>query len=413
MKKIVILGAGIYQVPLIRAAKKLGLYVIAASIQGNYPGFDYADKSYYINTTDHEAILAMAMEEDIAAIATTGTDVAVSTIGYVCDRMRLAGISLASSEIVTDKSKMKEAFLKGGVATAEFEAVHSAGEACDALEKIGAPVMLKIVDKSGSRGITKVSTADEMKEAYGYAEAFTASDVMIVEKYISGKEIGIDAFVQDGELKLVIPHDKIVFHSERTGIPMGHICPMDNCSDSLRNKMENEVSKVIKSTGLNDCAVNMDVFITENEDVYVIEAAGRCGATGIPEVISSYTGLDYYDMILKNALGEKIDIPDRLKYRPSLSVLIHSDMTGILNEVSYEFGGKTYVNEPCFVKGMAEISLDYSAGDEVHAFENGTHRIGQAVFMADTREQLLKMLSDFRKSLKVSVVAEGQTNGFK
>lgn len=413
MKKIVILGAGIYQVPLIKAAKKLGLYVIVVSIPGNYPGFDYADKSYYINTTDHEAILAMAIEERISAIATTGTDVAVSTIGYVCDRMKLAGISLESSEIVTDKAKMKEAFLRGGVTTAEFETVHSVEEACAALEKIGAPVMLKIVDKSGSRGITKVCTADEMKEAYRYAEDFTSSDVMVVEKYISGKEIGIDAFIQDGEIKLVITHDKLVFHTGRTGIPMGHICPMDIWSDALRKRIEDEVRKTVQSTGLDDCAVNMDVFITENEDVYVIEAAGRCGATGIPEVISAYTGLDYYDMIIKNSLGERIDIPDKLKCRPSLSVLIHSDVTGKLNEVSYEFDGKTYVNEPCYAEGMAQISLDYSAGDEVHAFENGTNRIGQAVFMADTMDKVLKMLSDFRKSLKVSVLTEGQNNGFK
>ena len=47
MKKILILGAGIYQVPLIKTAKKLGIYTIVASIPGNYPGFELADKVYY------------------------------------------------------------------------------------------------------------------------------------------------------------------------------------------------------------------------------------------------------------------------------------------------------------------------------------------------------------------------------
>ena len=57
MKKILILGAGIYQVPLILTAKKLGIYTIVASIPGNYPGFELADKVYYENTTDFEKIL--------------------------------------------------------------------------------------------------------------------------------------------------------------------------------------------------------------------------------------------------------------------------------------------------------------------------------------------------------------------
>lgn len=47
MKKILILGAGIYQVPLIKAAKRLGIYSIVVSIPGNYPGFALADKVYY------------------------------------------------------------------------------------------------------------------------------------------------------------------------------------------------------------------------------------------------------------------------------------------------------------------------------------------------------------------------------
>ena len=75
MKKIMILGAGIYQVPLIKTAKKLGLYTIVVSIPGNYPGFELADKVYYENTVDDEKILEIAKEEQIDGIITTGTDV--------------------------------------------------------------------------------------------------------------------------------------------------------------------------------------------------------------------------------------------------------------------------------------------------------------------------------------------------
>ena len=68
MKKILILGAGIYQVPLIKVAKKLGIYTIVASIRGNYPGFELADKVYYENTTDYRKILSIARREKIDGI---------------------------------------------------------------------------------------------------------------------------------------------------------------------------------------------------------------------------------------------------------------------------------------------------------------------------------------------------------
>ena len=58
-----ILGTGIYQVPLIRTARRMGLYTIVVSIPGDYPGFALADKIYELNTRDKEAILAAAEKD--------------------------------------------------------------------------------------------------------------------------------------------------------------------------------------------------------------------------------------------------------------------------------------------------------------------------------------------------------------
>ena len=102
-----ILGAGIYQVPLIRTARRMGLYTIVVSIPGDYPGFALADRIYELNTRDKEAILAAAEKEQIDGICTSGTDVAVSTIGYVCEKMHLSGIPYEAAEILTDKGEKR------------------------------------------------------------------------------------------------------------------------------------------------------------------------------------------------------------------------------------------------------------------------------------------------------------------
>ena len=143
-----ILGAGIYQVPLIRTARRMGLYTIVVSIPGDYPGFALADKIYELNTRDKEAILAAAEKEQIDGICTSGTDVAVSTIGYVCEKMHLSGIPCEAAEILTDKAKMKDAFRQGGVSAADGMRVRSAEEAQKAAEQLGYPVVVKRVDSS-------------------------------------------------------------------------------------------------------------------------------------------------------------------------------------------------------------------------------------------------------------------------
>lgn len=401
-KSILILGAGIYQVPLIREAQARGLRAVVASIPGNYPGFAVADKVYYTDTTDKEAILEIAKKERVSAVTTTGTDVAVGSIGYVCRRLGLPGIGEEAARLLTDKALMKEAFVRGGVTTSAFRRVRSLEEARAAAAELGLPVMLKIVDKSGSRGITKISAPEQLEAAWAYAAAATAADHMVVEKFVAGKEIGIDAFVQNGRLLLMLPHDKFVYQSGRTGIPIGHYCPMDG-SKRLWANMRAETEKVIRSTGMDNCAANIDAFILPDERVNIIEAAGRCGATGIPEVISGYTGRNYYGCILDNALGLEVAPFDLSGGRPTASMLLYSGNSGILKEIRYRFAGRDYCNADAEIPGQGRVELSFGPGDDIDAFRNGTDRIGMAVFSADTVEAVKAAVADFRESLVVTV----------
>ena len=74
-KRIMILGASYSQIPLIKAAKRLGYRAIVASIPGDYRGFAYADEIAYVDITDPEAVLDAAREWDIDGVATCCIDV--------------------------------------------------------------------------------------------------------------------------------------------------------------------------------------------------------------------------------------------------------------------------------------------------------------------------------------------------
>jgi biotin carboxylase len=138
-----VLGAGIYQVPLLETIRAMGHESLVCSIPGPYPGFAAADKAAFVNTVDQEAILALAKEEKIDGILTTGTDVAVRTIGYVCDALGLAGPSYRAACNVTDKYRMREAMKQGGVRCPAFARVYTPQEARAAAEEIGLPVIFK------------------------------------------------------------------------------------------------------------------------------------------------------------------------------------------------------------------------------------------------------------------------------
>ena len=81
--KVLVIGAGIGQVPISLLAKKRGCYLIVVTIPGNYPCIEIADKVYYINIYDREEILRVAREENIDAVISDQNDLMMTTVSYI------------------------------------------------------------------------------------------------------------------------------------------------------------------------------------------------------------------------------------------------------------------------------------------------------------------------------------------
>ena len=125
-----IIGADRTQVPLYKAAKKFGCETYAISIDGNYPGFDYADHKVIQNIKDYEAVADIAEKLEADGALTASLDMALPAVGAACDRRGLTGISLKSAVASTNKNKMKEALIAGGVKTAAFRRVSNRDDKC-------------------------------------------------------------------------------------------------------------------------------------------------------------------------------------------------------------------------------------------------------------------------------------------
>ena len=394
MKKILILGAGVYQVPLIKAAKKMGLYTIVASIPGNYPGFALADKVVYENTVDSDAILKIAREERIDGICTTGTDVAVITVGRVCDALGLHGVSEEGAKIATDKSLMKDVYRKSDVKTAKFEYVDTDADyeyikaVC---ERIGYPVIFKAVDSSGSRGIEKVPDEILIDNAVKNVKSVTRKSRFLIEKFLVGEEFGAQAFVQDGKVEFVLPHGDYVFMGD-TGVPVGHFAPYD--VHGMDAQVIEETEKAIRAMKLDNCAVNAD-FIYADGEVYVLEIGARGGATCLVELTGIYFGYDYYEKMLRVALGEKTSFsPENAERVPNASKLLYSDRDGRIKSIKN-------ANTPD--PDIYEIAFDYGVGDEVHKFRIGPHRIGHVIATGKTLDAAVEKLDEAMARIEIDV----------
>ena len=390
MKKLMIMGAGVYQVPLIKKAREMGIYTIVVSIPGKYPGFELADEICYEDTVNYERILTLAREKKIDGIVTTGTDVAVITIGKVCDELHLSGLSFQAGQVASDKLLMKEKYEAYGVRSARFRKVYFGEDIEKQVEGLRYPLIFKAIDSSGSRGIRRVDSTADFPETVEYVRATTKKDHFIIEEFVEGEEFGAQAFIWDGELQFILPHGDYVFHGD-TGVPIGHFAPYDLPAEVIEDAKV-QLTKAAISMGLDRCAINAD-FILKDGKTYVLELGGRAGATCLVELVSIYYGFDYYEKIILAALGEKPDFPQE-KAIPNASMLLRSDRDGVI--LSQENG-----NEPD--PDIVEIQFDYKPGDRVKQFHVGPNRIGHVVTKGETLDQAVEKLNGALSRIRIEV----------
>ena len=396
MKSLLILGAGIYQVPLIKTAKRMGIHTIVASIPGNYPGFELADEVLYENTVDYEAILKIAKDRNVDGIVTTGTDVAVITIGKVCDALGLTGLSARAAEIASNKLLMKRAYEANGVRTARFRQIPINQEDYDDLIKdLRYPLIFKSIDSSGSRGITRVDSRSEFDAARKNAVNNTRSDSFIVEEFIEGEEYGAQAYVQNGRIEFILPHGDYVFHGD-TGVPIGHFAPY-KLSDEVIEDTRIQLTGAIEAMGLDNCAINADFILSEGK-CYVLEIGGRSGATCLAELVALYYDFDYYEKIIRVALGEHVDFVPGAKAHttgvPNACMLLTSDKDGII---------ESQMDENPVNDNIVDVQFDYKPGDKVHKFRVGPHRIGHVITKGSTLEEAVDTLHTALDNIHICV----------
>ncbi|MBU5481056.1 ATP-grasp domain-containing protein [Blautia sp. MSJ-19] len=374
MKKLMILGASYSQLPLYRKAHEMGLKTIAVSTPGDWPGFAEADQSSYTDITDPVRVLEAARELGADGITTCCLDAGVRAIGYTCERLGLRGLSEKAADISNDKFKMKEAFMQGGVRCARHTCIRSREELEKSLEDFVFPVVIKAVDLMGSRGIFRCNNREEAFRYYEKTMEATGREYCLVEEFIEGQILGCEAMLSDGKMLYCLPNNIEAFQSY-VPTPVGHSVPYRK-QDELGEEVKHQVLLAASAVGLDNCPVNCDL-IEKDGRIYVIEITGRAGGTCLPEMVSLYYGIDYYEAIIRLAMGMPVAymFDEQKKHTANLSRTLLSERDGTVAAIHNE-------NPPA--ADIIDLSFNVEPGEEVHRYTNGRDRLGQVIITGES-----------------------------
>lgn len=399
MKKVLMLGGAMQQIPIIKMAKDMGLYVVTCDYTPENPGHQYADEYHNVSTTDLEGVLALAREVKPDGIIAYASDPAAPTAAYVAEKLGLPGNPYESVKLCTEKDLFRTFLKKHGFNCPQAQGYRTYEEAYADIDRFKFPVMVKPVDSSGSKGVVKIFSKDELKAAVEEALSYSRGKRFIVEEFIvkKGYQVSGDGFSYNGKLVFTSYGNELYSGAggTREYVALGEFWP-SLLTAAQKAKVDDELQRLITALGMRTCAYNIEVIVDENDTPYVLELGPRNGGSYIPQLIQYATGVDLVKYTILGALGE--DCGD-LKMAETKAIVSNYM---IMSHVGGTFRGIAF--DPAFEReNLLEIHCTAKSGDAVRAYRNTTDSMGTIIFKANTVEEMIGITSDIDKYYWVEV----------
>ncbi|MGE7947223.1 ATP-grasp domain-containing protein [Lysinibacillus sp. NPDC093688] len=401
MKKLLILGGEFDQIPAIKKAREMGHYVITCDYTKENAGHRYANEFYNISYTDKEAILDLAKLLKIDGIVCFSTDAAALTVAYVAELLGLASNPFKSVEIVSNKDRFRAFLKENNFNVPKAKGYHSLEEAKADFYNYKMPVMVKPVDSSASRGVSKINSLDLLQEKVENALKFSHVKRFIIEEYIEnyGYQVEGDGFSVNGQL---------VFRCFANGhfiskslnpvnpfVPTGPSWP-SNMPEHIQNKIHIEIQRLLKLLNMKTGAYNFDIQIDEQENVYFLDMGARNGGHLIPHVTKYATGIDMIEYTIKAALGE--DCRDLTMVEPNgywSSYLINSQNSGIFKGIE--------IDDEFKKNNIVEYDLTVKINDFISAYTGSNTKLGTMVLKFSSIDEMLEKMDNMENWIKIIV----------
>lgn len=394
MKKLMVLGGGPNQIPLIKAAKKNGYHVVVCDYSETAPGVAIADELCLVSIMDKEGVLQAAREKQVDGVI-SNSEPAMPIVAYVGNALNLPSNDYETVSAMTNKYAFRSLLKEKGFAVPDFGMANSYAEAETLFERLKKPVMVKPAASSGSRGVVKVSDLSNLKEVFETAQHYSRNDLVILEEYIDntcGWLVAGDIF---------ICHERVVFWGMMDSLrgkeyplnPLGELYPAALTAEQ-RALIESELNRAAQALHIAFSAINIEIVIGPDGSVYFIELNPRNGGNRIPEALLYATGFDIFDATVRAAVGETVEPYENERSGVTATYMVHSDAFGTLKSISFSDQLKPFIKD---------FFPDVESGAEVEPFVNSDKRLGVLVMQFDSVSQRDEILAHIKEYINIEL----------
>jgi len=390
MKRLMIIGASILQLPAIRKAKELGYYVAVADYDPQAVGIPYADEYYNVSTIDQEGVYRAAKAFGAEGIMTLATDMPMRSVAYACQKLGLTGISMDTAVKATDKGEMIQAFEAAGVEHPWYFILKDTTEMAAVADKITYPCITKPTDNAGSRGVMLVNSRQELEAALAYSSENGRSGAVIVEEYMVGPEVSVEVICWQGTPHVLAVTDKLT-----TGAPhfveMGHSQP-SRLAQQDQEKIRDLACRAVKAVGIDNGPAHVEIMLT-NQGPKMVELGARMGGDCITtHLVPLSTGIDMVGATMDICLGQTPDIAP--KFQKGSAIRFFDAPAGIITAIEGSEEAKA-------IAGVQELSFTKQVGDAAGKIGASGDRAGFVIAQAATAEEAVAICQQAQQAVTI------------
>lgn len=395
MKKIMILGGSVLQLPGIIRAKEMGYSTIVVDYDPNAIGFKYADTKLVISTIDVDKVLEAAIEYKPDGIMTLASDLPMRTVAKVAETLNLKAISMETAVKATDKGEMRIALENANVPIPKYEIIKTYDELKACYLKFGDKFILKPADNSGSRGVILVDNNIMLSEAFEYTKKSSRNEKILIEEYMEGPEISVETITIEGVTHVLAVTDKLTT-GEPYFVEMGHSQPSRFKGKDLE-KIHEVAIGAVNALKINNSPAHVEIKVTQ-EGPKIVELGARMGGDFITsDLVPLSTGIDMVGISIKIAMKEKVEIPQPISMASAIRYMTF-EVGKIKNIEGIDLAMK--------IEGVKNVNFNVQVGDEITVINSSNARIGNVISQAKSAEEAVEICNQALEKIKIELFEE-------
>lgn len=303
--RILILGAGNAQIDAIEYCKSNGYEVVGCSYTTVDCGIPHLDFFEQVDIKNIEGIVDLAKKYDVKAIYSVGSDLAIPTIMKAGEILSLPHfISYETAETCHSKGRMRNALGPKFKGNASYMVCSTVEEA---LTYTSFPAMMKPTDSQGQRGCYKVDSADDIRRHFEDSFNYSIEGKVIIEEYIEGPEISVNAYFRDGDMRFAVVSDRYAFSEYPGGIIKEHRIPSSFANRDTQLKTIELAERIADKLEITNGPCYYQIKLKDGLEPVILEVAPRLDGCHMWNLIKHYCGVDLLDACFTHLLkGERV-----------------------------------------------------------------------------------------------------------